>query len=267
VNKTGEAQSSRDSSGVIPFVALAWATTWILAIPALRAWMAHAAPSPLAVACAGLSAFGPLIAVLLVAGPRHQLGPVFGRWRTPLVWIAVALFTPFAIHLIATVLFVAIGGVPDTWFHPPTTSEQVAALVVFPLGEEFGWRGFLHPRLVGRYGLVWGSLLVGLVWGIWHLAYAVTPTAGTFDPMEFGMTLVELPLYSLLIAWVFERANRSMAVAIAFHAGGHLDHLEHASRADLRLHGIHMLVLAIAAVVAARLLSSMRANTSAQSEA
>jgi membrane protease YdiL (CAAX protease family) len=116
---------------------------------------------------------------------------------------------------------------------------------------------------VNRYGLVGGSLLVGLVWGIWHLAYAVTPMAGIFDPMDFGMTMVELPLYSLLIAWVFERANRSMAVAIAFHAGGHLDHLERASRADLRLHGIHLLVLAIAAVVAAHLLSSVRANATA----
>jgi membrane protease YdiL (CAAX protease family) len=72
-------------------------------------------------------------------------GRCSGDGRTPLVWIAVALFTPFAIHLIATLPFAAIGGVPDSWFHPPTTAEQVAALVVFPLGEEFGWRGFLHP--------------------------------------------------------------------------------------------------------------------------
>ncbi|MGZ3476202.1 MAG: hypothetical protein ACXWUG_19780, partial [Polyangiales bacterium] len=70
-----------------------------------------------------------------------------------------------------------------------------------------------------------------------------------------GMTMVELPLYSLLVAWVFERANRSMAVAIAFHAGGHLDHIEHASRADLRLHALHLAVLAVAAVLAARSLA------------
>ena len=54
------------------------------------------------------------------------------------------------------------------------------------------------------------------------------------------MIMTELPLYALLIAWVFERANRSMAVAIAFHAGAHLDHIERAPRTDLRLHLLHL---------------------------
>ena len=109
---------------------------------------------------------------------------------------------PFLIHLAATLLFVAIGGVPDAWFHPPNSGDAVAALLVFPLAEEFGWRGFLHPRAVGRFGLVRGSLLVGLIWGFWHLAYSVTPEKGSFDAFAFGMTMVELPLYSLPIAWI-----------------------------------------------------------------
>ena len=65
------------------------------------------------------------------------------------------------------------------------------------------------------------------------------------------MIMTELPLYALLIAWVFERANRSMAVAIAFHVGAHLDHIERAPRTDLRLHLIHLAVLAAVAATAA----------------
>jgi hypothetical protein len=76
-----------------------------------------------------------------------------------------------------------------------------------------------------------------------------------FDPFVFGMTMVELPLYALLFAWVFERANRSMAVAIAFHAGAHLDHIERAPRTELGLHAAHVAVLAIAAALAARSLA------------
>lgn len=242
------------------YAALACGWTWILATPAIRAWLNHGTPGPFAVACAGLSAFGPLLAAVAVAGPQHQLGAVFGRWRANPGWIALALATPFLIHLVATATFVAIGGVPDSWFHPPNTAEQVAALVVFPLGEEFGWRGFLHPRAVGRYGLVRGTLVVGLLWGLWHFAYAFTPTKAAFDPFEFGMTMVELPLYSLPIAWVFERTNRSMAVAIAFHAGAHLDHLERAPRTDLRLHALHLAVVAVVALVAARSLSRQDAS-------
>jgi len=159
-------------------------------------------------------------------------------------------------------LYVAIGGHPAQWFHPPVTSEQVAALVVFPLGEEFGWRGFAQPRMARRHGPVKGSLLVGLAWGLWHLMYSITPQAGGFDPLEFGLIMVELPLYSLLIAWVFERADRSMAVAIAFHAGAHLDHIERAPRTDLRLHLLHLTVLAAFAGAAAWSLSRRAARTS-----
>ena len=234
---------------------LACGVTWILAVPAALAWTRHETPSPWAVACAGLSAFGPMLAALAVAGPRGQLGDVFGRWRTSPAWVVAALLAPPAVHALATALYVAVGGHPGQWFHPPATAEQVAALVVFPIGEEFGWRGFAHPRMVRRHGLVKGSLAVGAVWGLWHLMYAITPGAAGFDAFVFWQTMIELPLYSLPIAWLFERSNRSMAVAIAFHVGGHVDHIEHAPRTDLGLHAIHLAVLAVVAAVAARSLA------------
>jgi membrane protease YdiL (CAAX protease family) len=245
-----------DVDGAYGFFGLACAFTWLLAVPAALAWMRHQAPSPYAVACAGLSAFGPLFAVLAIAGPRRQLKEVFGRWRTNPAWIVLGLFAPFAVHALATSLYVAIGGHPVRWFHPPVTPEDVAALVVFPLGEEFGWRGFAHSRMARRHGLAMGSVIVGVVWGLWHLMYSITPSAAGFDAFAFGITMAELPLYSLLIAWVFERSNRSMAVAIAFHAGAHLDHIERAPRADLRLHALHLAVLAVIALFAARSLAT-----------
>ena len=255
---TSANRPASDATETYGFFALACFTTWMFAWPAALAWMQHRAPGPAAVALAGLSAFGPLIAVLAVAGPRKQLRQVFGRWRTNPVWIAVALATPIVVHLVATALFVAIGGRPDRWFHPPNTPEAVAALVVFPLGEEFGWRGFAHPRLVARFGFVRGCLLLGAIWGLWHLVYSVTPTAAGFDLFGFAMTMIELPLYALLIGWVFERADRSMAVAIAFHAGAHLDHIERAPRTDVRLHLIHMIVLALFATAAGILAAGRR---------
>jgi membrane protease YdiL (CAAX protease family) len=239
------------SSRLYVYFALACGITWLFALPTAQAWMRHEAPAPYAIAGAGLSAFGPLLAVLAVAR-RQELAGVFGRWRTSLAWVMLALFAPMALHVLATSLFVAFGGQPSRWLHPPVTPESVAALVVFPLGEEFGWRGYAYPRIAERFGAVRGSLLLGIGWGVWHLAYSITPELGAFDGFAFVMTLLELPLYSVLIAWVFERANRSMAVAIAFHAGAHLDHIERAPHAELGLHALHMVVVAVAAAVAAR---------------
>ncbi|HEY7372520.1 MAG TPA: CPBP family intramembrane glutamic endopeptidase [Polyangia bacterium] len=242
------------SADIYVYFALACAITWLLALPAALAWLRHQTPSPGAVACAGLSAFGPLLAALAVAGPQRRLRELFGRWRTHPAWIAVALLAAPFLHALATSLYAAVGGHPTEWFHPPVTAESLAALVVFPLGEEFGWRGFAHPRLVARFGAVRGSLILGAVWGLWHLVYAITPQAGAFDPFVFGMTMIELPLYALVIASLFERSGRSMAVAIAFHAGAHIDHIERAPRAELGLHAAHLLILLVAAFLAARAL-------------
>ena len=248
-------QPKTSTDFVFVYVAVACGLTWALAAPLALATIQHAPPAPYAIACAGLSAFGPLFAALIVAGKQRRIGEVFGRWRTNPAWVVAALFAPMAVHLIATAFALALGREPTQWFHPPTAPERMAALVVFPTGEEFGWRGFAHPRLVARYGFVKGSLALGVVWGLWHLVYAVTPESGGFSLPTFAMTLAELPLYSLLITWVFERANRSMAVAIAFHAGAHLDRLENEPLSDLRIHAMHLVVVAVLALLAARSLA------------
>lgn len=242
--------STTDTGGVTGFTVLACALTWGLTVPVALAWTRHEPPSPFAIATVGLSAFGPLIAALIFAARRGALRETFGRWRTRLGWVALALVAAPTLHMVATLAYAALGGHPSEWVHLPATPEHVAALVVFPLGEEFGWRGFAHPRLVARFGLVKGSLILGLVWGIWHLAYSITPEAAGFDAFAFTMTMVDVFLYSLPIAWVFERSNRSMAVAIAFHAGAHLDHLERAPRTEMGLHVTHLAVVAVAAGVA-----------------
>ncbi len=253
---TTPSEGTSARTGTLGFFVLAWAITWLLAAPAAVAWMRREAPPPYALACAGLSAFGPLLAALALSLQRGQLAETFGRFRANPGWVALSLAAPIMIHAIATALYAALGGQPSPWFHPPVKPEQLAALVLFPLGEEFGWRGFAHPRIVERHGLVRGSLMLGAAWGIWHLMYGVTPQAASFDAFAFGLMMVEMPLYSLLIAWVFERAKRGMAVALAFHAGGHLDHIEHAPSTKLGLHALHILVLAVLAFLAARSLAS-----------
>lgn len=41
-------------------------------------------------------------------------------------------------------------------------------------GEEFGWRYFLQPRLQKLYGKRIGVIILGFIWGIWHLPLCLT---------------------------------------------------------------------------------------------
>jgi hypothetical protein len=64
--------------------------------------------------------------------------------------------------------------------------------------------------------------------------------------------VVELSLWSVVIAWLFDRSGRSIAVAIAIHAGAHLDNVSRAPEGEVGLRVLRVIVLAGVAALAAR---------------
>ena len=244
---------SRAATGreVYPFFALALAITWLLDLPYVLACIRNDTPPPYALPLTGLGALGPTLAALVIAGYRRELGHVFGRFRAAPRWILVALLLPFPIHLVANLVERALGGHPSQWLYLPVEPERVVAMVVFPLGEEFGWRGFAYPRLAERHGPVVGSLILGAFWGLWHLGMMFLPGQAP-DPWMVLAMMAELAVWSVLWAWVFERANRSMTVAVALHVGAHLDNIYRMPPTELRLRVIVFLVVSVAAAFAAR---------------
>ena len=84
------------------------------------------------------------------------------------------------------------------------------------LGEELGWRGFLHHELgtLGQ-GFWRRSATVGLVWGVWHMpavligfGYPGEPAAGA--PLMVAWCMLAAPIF----AYVRERSGSLFAVAI-----------------------------------------------------
>ena len=81
-------------------------------------------------------------------------------------------------------------------------------------GEELGWRGFLQKEL-GYWGFWKSSIIIGLVWGIWHAPiilqghnYPEHPQAGVFMMIIF--TLLLSPIFS----YVRLKAKSVIAAAI-----------------------------------------------------
>ena len=123
-------------------------------------------------------AFGPPVAALLVTGlvdGRHGIRAFLRRWvlwRIKLRW-----------YLLALVGIPALGFVVGLPFRDGT--ERFAgsgpALVVTYLAtwsflavlgggqEEPGWRGFALPRMQQRMGPLAASVVLGVLWGLWHL--------------------------------------------------------------------------------------------------
>jgi uncharacterized protein len=243
---------------VLLFFVLACGVTWLLDLPLALAWATHVPPPAHAMPMVGLGAWGPTLAAFVIAAQRRELRGVFGRWRTSPIWIVTGLFVPLAVHLPATLVEVALGGHPAHWFYPPAGSEQMAALVMFSIGEEFGWRGFAYARLEQRHGPVVGSLILGAVWGLWHLGMLFTPEHGPPELLTVAFYMADLALWSVVMAWAFERGARSIAVAIAMHAGAHLDDVYRAPETEVRLRILRFVALAIVAEFAARSLTASK---------
>jgi membrane protease YdiL (CAAX protease family) len=237
------------AAGTLAFFVLACAFTWTCDLPWLEAALRGVEPAAYAILLGGLGAFGPLLAALLVA---RRLGPgvrVLGPWRANPALVLLALLTPLLLHLVATLIELALGGRPARWFYFPDSPERLLALAFFSLGEEPGWRGFAQPRLVRRYGVVAGALLLGSVWTLWHVPMLLS--AGPLTLAGLSATWLELALYSILFVWFAARTNGSLLVALAMHAGAHLDNTGYAPSDEVRLRVLRLVVLAVAAVLAA----------------
>ena len=88
----------------------------------------------------------------------------------------------------------------------------IAQLPSSPLLEEFGWRGFALPKLQEHFSALTSSLLLGLLWGLWHLPL----TLAYGDPV-FPF-LLKITAISVLITWVFNNTRGSMLLAMLCHA-------------------------------------------------
>lgn len=94
------------------------------------------------------------------------------RGNVPLQWWLYALLVPPICFVGAGVLYLLLHGKPIIFEPSALLAIGTPALLVpflfGPLGEEFGWRGFLLPRFVERFSVLPACLLVGIVWALWH---------------------------------------------------------------------------------------------------
>ena len=107
--------------------------------------------------------------VISKEGLRRALGPL----PSPRMALA-AVFIPMAFVLILVAIITATNIGDATPGKPVGTLLAILTFVGVPIstalafGEEFGWRGYLLPKVL-PLGEVKAAVIVGLIWGPWHL--------------------------------------------------------------------------------------------------
>jgi uncharacterized protein len=178
---------------------------------------------------------GPTLAGLLMtglvggrAGYRDLLSRLL-RWRVGARWYAAALLAapllmmaiPLALALLFPEFLPRIFPAADK---APILVLAVVAGLMAGIFEELGWTGFAIPRLRLRYGILATGLLVGFLWGAWHLlvnTWSSGSPAGGLSPalllhsVIFSMGI--LPPYRVLMVWVYDRTGDSLLLAMLMH--------------------------------------------------
>jgi uncharacterized protein len=220
------------------FVVLTFAISWAI-------WLAMVAGSVSIETTPGLvlnvmATAGPSIAALILAiamgrGELRRLLDGFSPGRVAAArWALVALILPLAMIAVAIAFSVGVFGAAV----PVVTIAVVTALVVEfvrvlflggPLEEELGWRGFALPRLQATRSAFSASVLLGAVWGVWHIPlYFVSgtgqqETAVSAGPeFAIGAFVVWTIGLSILFTWLFNRTRGSLIVVMLFHAAVNL---------------------------------------------
>ncbi len=149
-------------------------------------------------------------------------------WRVGIQWYLVALLSPLAIVMAALPFHAWLGGqFPPVlgagfWSQTlPSAGVLVLLISTFGIlisaGEEIGWRGYALPRLQARFGPWWASLILGLLWGCWHLPLFLIPGTTQFG-LAFPAYVLASIGYSVIYTCLCNRSRGSVLIASLFHS-------------------------------------------------
>jgi membrane protease YdiL (CAAX protease family) len=80
-----------------------------------------------------------------------------------------------------------------------------------------GWRGYALPRLARHLGLGGASILLGVIWGLWHLPLFFLPGTGSTG-QSFPVYLLHVTAMSVAMAWLYWKAEGSLLLVMLMHA-------------------------------------------------
>lgn len=169
-----------------------------------------------------LAVYAPAIAAVIVVLYRSGVAGLrrfFARlllWRCSLSWYA---------FLLIGIPLVFFGGaaVKGNLFADPLPFDSLPSLLMALLFtaikgpvEEIGWRGLALPLLQRKLAPLWAGLVLGIIWGFWHLpAFLLSGTpqsAWSFTPFFLGSVAV-----SVIVTPMFNAARGSILLAALFH--------------------------------------------------
>ena len=210
------------------FFVAAFALTWLISLPYILDEQAATevfGPMELGAPMFFAAVYVPSVAGLVISGMRYGLPGLRDliksalRIRANIFWIAICLFGYPALWLVVALVQAAVGGGLGSFDFSPWFVAFPAVLLAGhiltdpgALGEELGWRGFALPRLMELLDARSASLILGVVWAVWHLpAFSISTLSQS--GINFGLFVINVTAFSVIMTWLFVHVRGSVLLA------------------------------------------------------
>ncbi len=206
------------------FVLLTYLLTWSVEIPIALTRHGYASIN-ISRSLQTICTLSPgIVAIILTAiyFGKNSLKSLFKaivKWRVKFKYYLIIIIVCIALCGLSLLIFNWITGqsiMPDQPYN-----FVFYFILILPLSafwEEIGWRGFLLPVLQEKHTAIKSSLIIGFVWGLWHLPiYLAINPYGDKTIIFFLMMFVGCFALSIIATYLYNSTKGSLLICILFH--------------------------------------------------
>ncbi|MEA2046534.1 MAG: CPBP family intramembrane glutamic endopeptidase [Euryarchaeota archaeon] len=85
------------------------------------------------------------------------------------------------------------------------------------LGEEIGWRGYALPELQANHSALTASLIIGVIWGLWHVPLWWM-RGNLHQDIPLTLFMLQIIALSIIFTWMYNNTRGSLLIVHLFHA-------------------------------------------------
>ena len=217
------AEEKNESKNLFLFFVITFLWSWLFWLPEIL-WNVHLF----------FGSFGPLVSALILTYKNEGKTGVVSLFKRAFnfkfkkIWlIPTFLIFPF-IMFVSYVLSSLIEGkgVDFSYFAQSNLFSLIFIFVYIlflggPVAEEFGWRGYALDRLQKRWNALVSSLILGVMWGLWHIPlFFMKGSIQSLIP--FWAFLVLIVSGSIIFTWIYNNTEGSLFTALMLHTMNNL---------------------------------------------
>lgn len=99
--------------------------------------------------------------------------------------------------------------------------SKVVLIFVLAFFEEIGWRGFALPQLLKKFSFITSSLIIGVIWALWHFpGYLVG--FGAPNDIPFEVFFLWVTASSFIFSWLYIKSKGNVWTAVLLHFGANM---------------------------------------------